>query len=120
MSRDITRLGFDSSLNYMKRDTSSDTAIIDTAVSTTLPIAHNLGYVPQYEVAAELDEADTIWVGGKVSELTDQGFLSGLGSPPTYIEIDSWCTTTTLTISLSNTAGQKIPVRYIIYLDYAT
>lgn len=120
MSRDITQLGFDSDLNYLKRDVSSGSATINTATSTTLTVAHNLGYVPQYEVAAELDEADTIWVGGKVSALTDQGFLSGLGAPPTYVELDSWITSTTLTISLSNTASQQIPVRYIIYLDYAT
>ena len=116
---DLSKLNFHTGINYLKRSEFCGTANINTAVSGTLTIDHNLGYIPFYQVGAELDEAGTIWVGGKVSTYTDQGLLSGLGIPPTHIEIDSWITTTQLTIRLSNTASQVVPVYWFIYLDYS-
>lgn len=116
---DLSKLNFHSGINYLKRSEFCGTTTLNTASDTEHTVDHNLGYIPFYQVYAELDEAGTIWTGGKVSELTDQGFLSGLGAPPTYIEIDSWITDSTLTIQLSNTASQSVPIYWLIYLDYS-
>lgn len=116
---DLSKLNFHTGINYLKRSEFCGTSSINTALTTTLTIDHNLGYIPFFQVGAELNEAGTIWAGGKISELTDQGLLSGLGAPPTYIEIRSWSTTTQLTIKLSNTASQVVPVYWWIYLDYS-
>lgn len=115
---DISKVHFHSGANYLKRSEFCGNTTLNTATTTTHTVTHNLGYIPFYQVYAELDEAGTIWTGGKVSELSEQGFLSGLGAPPTYIEIDSWITTTQLTIRLSNTASQQVPIYWLIYLDY--
>lgn len=116
---DLSKLHFHTGINYLKRSEFCGTTDLNTASATSYSVTHNLGYVPFFQVYAELDEADTIWAGGKVSTYTDQTFLSGLGTPPTYIEIRGWSTTTTLTINLTNTSGQTVPIYWLIYLDYS-
>lgn len=123
---DPTKLNFFSGANYMKR--SEFVGSIDLTLPayggsvTAPPIEHNLRYIPQYTVQGELDEVDTIWNGGKVSQYTDQLFLSGLSVDETYPQLKSWMTTTTLTISLENftspTATGTRKIYWVIYLDY--
>lgn len=125
MAVDKPKINFSSDINYLKRSSFCGNATLTLpavggSVSTT--VTHSLGYVPMFEVVAEIDDANTIWTGGKVSTLTDQAFLSGLGTDPTYVDLRCWSTTTTLTITLLNntspTATGTRKVYWIIYEDY--
>lgn len=124
---DLTLLHFLSSRNYLKRsDFCGSTALTLPAYGSTVTytILHNLGYVPFFEVYAELDAAGTIWNGGKVSANTDQSALSGSANDPTYPQLKAWSDTTTLTITLDNTttptATGTRTVYWLIYKDYST
>lgn len=121
MSVDLKKLNVYSGVNYMKRSEFSDVATVTLPPTNyTFTVTHNLGYIPFYEVYAELDSG-TIWTNGKVSENSYAGTLSGSGASPTYVDITSWITTTTLTVRLTNFVGGtlSIPVYYTIYKDYA-
>lgn len=122
---DLSKLAFYSDVNYLKRsEFCGHTTVTLPAYGGTVEhsIDHNLGYVPFYQVYSEIDTAGVIWAGGKVSENTDQAFLSGSAADTTYPEIRSWITDTTLTIQLINftspTATGTRELYWLIYKDY--
>jgi hypothetical protein len=120
---DITKIAFDSRLNYLKKgsDTSGTTSITlgGSGATTTHTVTHNLGYIPFFIVGAELPSTGTIWSNNYVHEFTQSS-----GTPPnTPVQLDFWCTSTTLTIEIRNGTGtgQQSGSRQIywnIYLDY--
>lgn len=124
MSRDITLLGFDSSLNYLKREPafvgSEDLTLGGAGTTVQKVVTHDLGYVPFHQVGAELIVNDgTIWNGAIIDRYTETS-LSGYSND--YPTLDYWCTTTALTISIyNNTSPAQSGTRKVywaIYLDY--
>lgn len=123
MMVDITKLGFDSAFNYMKRSTFTGSADLTLAAATdpvTQTVTHNLGYVPFFIVGCEMVDTSTVWSGNYVYEFT----LSSAAPTNIPVQLDYWCTDTTLTINLINgqgTGDQQGEIRtvyWIIYLDY--
>lgn len=126
MTVDLSKVAFYSEVNYMKRDVEfcGSTTLTLPAYGDTVSyeVEHNMEFIPFYTVNAEIDEADTIWTGGKISELSEQFYLSGLFQDPTYPILSHWTTTTTLTIQLDNTTsptatGDRV-IYWLIYKDY--
>lgn len=126
---DLSKLNFYSDVNYMKRDPASGgrTITLPAGGSTTsfdvgFSLETGAGKVPIYDVFAEIGGDGVLWNGGKISELTDQAFLSGLAADPTYPDISSWITGRTLTISVANltnpVASGTRRFYYLIYKDY--
>jgi hypothetical protein len=123
---DLSKLDFITSENYLKRSEfcgSTDLTLGAYGSAVTHTVDHNLGYVPLFDVYAELDTAGEIVAGGeKVNSLTEQAFLSGLGADPPYPQMRSWATTTQLVIRLENftspTASGTRKVYWLIYQDY--
>lgn len=125
MALDLTKVTFYSGVNYMKRSRhvgSISLTLPGYGSAVTYTVEHNLGYIPQYTVQAEIDESGTIWNGGKVSQYTDQLYLSGLFVDETYPQLYSWSTTTTLTIRIENytspLATGARTVYWVVYEDY--
>lgn len=121
MTKDFSKIAFDTSVNYMKRSIFCDSA------SLTLPafggnvskvITHSLGYIPFYQVFADLDASGTVY-NNKVNSLTGSALT---GTNPTDPALSSWITTSSLTIRLDNntspTATGTRTVYWLIYLDY--
>lgn len=120
---DLSRLNFDTNVNYMKRSSLSGQIIIilgSVGSTTTYTIAHNLGYIPIIHVSYDASNNGIIWSGDKAN-LYNNSSLSGSSSPadPT---LTYWVDTTTLTINLINdtspTASGSRTIYWIIYLDY--
>jgi hypothetical protein len=119
---DLTKIAFDSRLNYLKKDSSiSGTTSITlggSGATTTHTVTHNLGYIPFFTVGAELVGTGTIWSNNYVHTFTQS---STFGDTP--VQLDYWCTSTTLTIEIRNGtgSGQQSGSRQIywnIYIDY--
>lgn len=111
MEPDLDKLNYYSGVNYMKRSDKSGQSTINTA---DVVIDHNLGYVPQFVVYAELDSNGFIWYGGeKVFEGTEST-AGGSSSPPI---VDSWITETQLTMH-PNFFTTARNLYWLIYLDY--
>jgi len=123
---DLSKLNFTTAENYLKRSEFCGSALLTLGgygTASTQTVDHNLGYVPLFDVYAELDTADEIIAGGeKVNSLTEQRALSGLSADPAYPFMRAWATTTQLTIRLENytspTASGTRRVYWIIYQDY--
>ena len=122
----LNEFTFTTDANYLKRAIKGTrTFTIPTSgVGQTITINHNLGYKPQYFIGIDTAASSRIWTGGIVlSERTDAGILSGLGSTPTYPDVTSYVTNTQLVVRIDNasstSAGSKT-LHYIIYLDYKT
>lgn len=122
MTVDQSKLSFWSGANYMKRDSSTDSATMTLGASgatTSLVISHSLGFIPFFDVSAEVDTTDTLWAGEKVNIYTDTS-LSGVS--PVDPQLLFWCDTTKLTIQLINntspTATGTRLVEWVIYKDY--
>lgn len=112
MAVDYDKLNFYTGANYMKRSNKSGQGTIS---SSTVDVDHNLGYVPQFLMFADLDNNGIIWYGGeRVFEGTES--TAFFPSPPP--EVDSWITTSTLTLYPSN-IGSSRPIHWLIYLDYS-
>lgn len=119
MTVDLSKLNFWSGANYMKR-VSDDTPYTDVSLgsfgSATLPIAHNLGFIPEYDVQAELQgSSGAIWTGNR-----PWVGMAGAATPEA-VTFDVWVDTANLTIKLSNPNSGSITVRvyHIIYKDYS-
>lgn len=122
MSTDLTKLAFDSRLNYLKRDnTISGSEVVSLTAGTdeTITVNHDLGYIPFYTVAATIEDDSIIW-STNISVRNYAGTV--LLSDPT---IRSYATTTQLVITYLNnlvTTANRITgnrtVYYIIYSDY--
>jgi hypothetical protein len=126
---DLSKLNFYSAVNYMKRDPASGYRDITlpayggtVSFDVTFSVETGTGKVPMYDVFAEIAGDNVIWNGGKISEYTDQGYLSGLSADLTYPEIESWITGRVLTISTSNftspLASGTCRIYWLIYKDY--
>lgn len=119
---DLKKLNIYSGVNYMKRSEFSDVAVVNVpATFYSFSVTHNLGYIPFYEVYAELDSG-TIWTNGKVSDVSYTGILHGSAGTQPFIDIATWSTTNTLTVYLYNfpAVATTVPVYYTIYKDYVT
>lgn len=120
---DLTKILLSSDINYMKRSTANTGSTSLTlpahgsTVSTT--VTHNLGYIPYFDVFADLDGDGIIWAGEKVDQYTDS---SNTGVEVASPVINSWTTTSTLTVGLDNTttptATGSRTVYWVVYLDY--
>lgn len=121
MTVNLSRLNFYSGANYMKRSGfvgSTPLTLPGYGLSVSIPINHNLGYIPDIEVSSEIDNTSTIWAPNKLDIWTE----SSLSSDTTDPTLTWWTTTTTLTIRIDNftsptATGTRI-VYWIIYLDY--
>lgn len=123
MTVDLTKLAFLSTENYLKRKATlvgSDTITLGSiGTVATKVVTHNLGYIPFFQVGADIKNDGTIWSNDLVNVYT-QTSLSG--TTTTYPTLLYWVTTTTLTIALyNNTSPLKTGTRTVywaIYLDY--
>ena len=119
---DLTKIAFDSRLNYLKRSefVGSETVTLGAAGTTsTVTVTHNLGYVPFVTVGAHLKDTSTIWSNDYVWEETQ----SSLSGGDLEISYDYWVTTTTLTVQVRNGDGAfsqsgNRTVYWSIYKDY--
>lgn len=124
MSVDLTKLNFYSLANYMKRDAElcgSKTITLGSSGGTnTITITHNYGYIPFYEVYCNFTGGTVLWAGELINQYTETSISGGSYVYPPYL--DSWVTTTTLTINLYDgtdpTQTGDRTVYYLIYKDY--
>lgn len=118
---DLTKLSFYSEMNYMKRGFSGSQEITLPAGSGAVlstDIEHNLGYIPFFIVGAHLNDDTTIWSSNRVHQGTKS---SAFGDTP--VQLNYWCTDTTLTIYITNGTGVEEQsgtrtLYWAIYLDY--
>jgi len=122
MAIDKTKLIFHSGTNYMKRSTFCGSATITLPAygsTVSYTVTHNLGYIPFFQIFSDIDNTDSIWTPYKLDQYTDTG-LSGVD--PAVPRLDSWVTTTTLVISITNntspTATGTRAIYWLIYKDY--
>lgn len=113
---DLTKVGFWSGANYLKRLTTAEgsQAVSVGAFSTqTITVSHGLGHIPADWVVG-LSQAGPIWV----NNIPWAGMSGTTASPNLYRKV--WTTTTDLTITVYNdTAGTLTgTVYWIVYLDY--
>lgn len=121
MTRDLTKLAFDSEVNYMKRSEFCGSVIIQPislGASATHTITHNLGYIPFYQVAVDMDDDGTIWTD-KISEYTGTSLT---GYDDAFPKLEHWITSTELTITLTEdsvaASTSEHTLYWLIYLDY--
>jgi hypothetical protein len=119
---DLSKVAFDSRLNYLKKDTdisgSTNISLGGSGANTTHTVTHNLGYIPFITVGANLNNTTDIWSNNRVNELTDS---SGGGDQP--VRLAYWYNDTELEIQITNGTGalQQSGLRTIywnIYRDY--
>jgi hypothetical protein len=123
MTVDLTKLSFISTLNYLKRDSAlvgSDTITLGSSGSvSTKVVTHNLGYIPFFQVGADIVNDGMIW-SNDIVNLYTQTSLSGTST--VYPTLMYWVTTTDLTIAFyNNTSPLQTGTRTVywaIYLDY--
>lgn len=110
---DITKLGFYSELNYLKKDADLSGSVllnISGGGVFTHIVTHNLGYVPNVAVGAELYEAGVIWSMPRT-------YYEGITE--TLAQIQASVTTTQLIIDIvADGALGTREVYWNIYLDY--
>jgi hypothetical protein len=120
---DLTKLGFFSEVNYLKKDISlsgSQSVSITTGqLYTTITINHNLGYIPFYTFAANLTNDGIIWS----SQTMPRNIQNDVSRTTTSFQMFSYCTTTSLVLGITNTnppVNATVDFFYNIYLDYGT
>lgn len=124
MAVDLTKLAFYSEENYLKRSDfvgSQDLTLGGAGAVTTHTVTHNLGYIPFFIVGANINSDTAIWSNNRVWEYTLSS-NSATGNDP--VQLQYWCTTTTLTIRIVNGLGTGTQagtrtVCWAIYLDYS-
>lgn len=120
---DISKSAFNTGANYLARSNSYTGSVTITLPGSGLTksavIPHNLGYIPFFEVGADVDNDGIIWHGNKINLYTETSLGGVSSSSPT---LKAWSTTTDLTILLDNTttpvATGSRTLYYTIYLDY--
>lgn len=120
--RDLTKLAFDSALNYLKRSETfgKTTGTYGGAGSSVLvDQVHAQGFVPFFIAGVELFNDGVIWSNQYVDEGTLS--ISALDLPPNF---SYWCTNNILTVNLQNGTGVytqagTVDIYYGTYLDYA-
>lgn len=117
---DLTKLAFYTGENYMKKEERSPRYVDITTNGSGIgsaAIVHGLGFVPDYEVGGDLEPNGVgIW-NGTLPFVGMSG--SGGGATPVGAVMDSWITTTTLTIYLRGAASTVYRCYFQIYRDYA-
>ena len=111
MAVDYDKLNFYTGANYMKR---SDKSGGGTIAGSSIGVDHNLGYIPQFNIYADLDDNGILWYGGERVFAGTESTSGGWTYPPI---VDAWTTTNTLTMRPSN-IGSSRPIYWLIYLDY--
>lgn len=122
MAKDLSKLNFDSTENYLKRSEFCNSQDVGAAAGAvvTLPINHMLGYVPFYEVFADIDNDGTIWNGNKVHA----GTLSSAGGfAPSSATLRYNIDENQLRVTNDNSftdpyTGRTMKIYWLIYLDY--
>lgn len=117
---DLTKLQFYSGNNYLKRSQYSGDMTASIANSYTVnetSTTHNLGYIPQYIIAANYHNNGIWWVTEYVGANHGPG-----GSGDGAITISPQIDTSRLYLrSSSDFTGSistaSVPVKYVIYLD---
>jgi hypothetical protein len=115
MDPDLSKLNFWSGANYMKRE---DRAVRYIDITTPafgtsqVQINHGLGFIPDYDVEADLLGDGRIWQGNRPW----QNMASNSSDGPQVI---NWMDTTNLTLRLYNPTGSTITRRvyFVIYKD---
>ena len=119
---DLTKIAFDSRLNYLKRSefVGSETVTLGGAGSnSTVTVTHGIGDIPFVTVGVNLTDTSTIWSNDRVWSETQ----SSLSGGDLEIGYNYWITTTTLTIQIRNGDGAYAQsgnrtVYWSIYKDY--
>lgn len=125
MSVDLSKLSFFSGVNYLKRSTdlvgNSLLALAGGGAAAEIVINHNLGYIPFFQVGADLTDDGTIWANDLVNEFTETS-LSGYNPPyPTLgYYIDEFNLTIVLINNTSPASTGSRRVWWAIYLDYGS
>lgn len=119
MAVDLSKLAFDSRLNYLKRsDFSGEGEVTQDPFNEALfDVAHNLGYVPFFIAGCDINDDGIIWSNEYVHARTQSS--SAGAAPKNYYY---WCDDTELTILVRNNEGNIITrkVYYVVYLDYSS
>lgn len=122
MEPDLDKLNFYSRVNYMKRSDKSGQSPMSIGPAnnlSTLPIDHNIGYVPQYDFYADVLGNGTYWYGGEiVHEGTES--TSGGGTAPGP-DINAYVTEQQIIFQSRNFTSGTIASRdvfWLLYLDY--
>lgn len=117
-------LSYASFANYLKRSSVEGTALLTlggASSTVTHTVTHNLGYIPFFQVSADLANDGVIWAGRVVDRYTETSISSYNDDYPRLVY---YCTTTTLTISIFNNTSPASSgtrsVYWTLYLDYDT
>lgn len=121
---DISKLGFYSELNYMKR---SDTFGVDNLTYTSsfpgamLTKTHGLGYVPFFLAGVDLFNDGVIWSNQIVYPYTESSSGGAVDVPPLFFV---WGNADNIIINLRNGTDALVQsgsrkVYYGVYIDYA-
>lgn len=116
---DLSKLAFYTGENYMKKEERSPRYVDITTNGSGIgsaDIVHGLLFIPDYEVGGDLQDDDGIWTG--TLPYVGQS-NSGGGATPVGAVLDSWITTTTLTIYLQGAVSTTYRCYFQIYRDYA-
>jgi|TARA_R110000782_G_scaffold262012_1_gene353898 hypothetical protein len=119
---DLTKIAFDSRLNYLKRSefVGSETVTLGGAGSnSTVTVTHGIGDIPFVTVGVNLTDTSTIWSNDRVWSETQ----SSLSGGDLEIGYNYWITTTTLTVQIRNGDGAYAQsgnrtIYWSIYKDY--
>lgn len=117
----MSNIAFSSSANYMKRSIYvGNTPLTLTGYNGTVStvIAHNLGYIPYYDVFVDFSNDGTIWGNEKINSMTESSLYGDYPDPI----LRTWIDNNNLTIELINQTSPLATgtrtVYWIIYLDY--
>lgn len=122
---DLSKLAFDSRLNYLKRSefVGEESVTLGGAGSSTsfVEITHNLGYVPFFVAGATLQNDSIIWSNEYVHPRT-RSSLTGGAQPVNY---EYWADENKMVVIIINglSGGEQSGNRRIfwsIYLDYGS
>lgn len=119
---DLSKLNFDSEVNYMKRSSISGSTPItlgSDGTETSYTVHHGLGYIPIIHVSYDASGNGIIWSGDKVNLYTDSSAGGLFAADPQLLY---WVDTQDLTIEVVNNtdpvATGTRTIYWIIYLDY--
>lgn len=124
MATDLTKISFDSRLNYLKRSEfvgSQDVTLGGAGATNTVTVTHNLGYIPFFTVASEMASSTIVWSNEEVHLYTGKDFGAATDVP---MFLNYWIDDTELTINLVNGEGTETEsgtrtIHWAIYLDYS-
>lgn len=122
MATDLTKIAFDSRLNYLKKFNSvSEQSFTFGATYVEEDIDHGLTYIPFWAVGVDLFNNGVIWSNEYVWEYAESS-AAGSNAPPNFV---TWMTTDTLTVEVyagsgTNQQSGDSTIYYGVYLDYGS